>query len=206
MLPIRLRRGDSRTAANRQIILWAAARFSWICPGPPRICCYSAPGQLLGGENTSHFRSKLGSEFRESPWTGAASASQKRQIRLRGESSQGKSSPALAVCVNKRANVGAGSPSPGRSSLRTDVTSFMKNVLVRRFFGMQGKKKPGIELRAQRRNPQRRIHPAPNYPLKKIRPLPRAWLRREPDGDVSAVIWTCRPAACTSMMRAGQRY
>jgi len=124
MLPILLRREDSRTAANKQIISGAAARFSWICPATSRICCYSAPGHVHGGDFQSRFWITLGSEFREYFRTGAASAMQKRQIRPCGESSQGKSSPALAVCVDIHANAGAGSRPQGRSLLRMDVARF----------------------------------------------------------------------------------
>lgn len=173
MLPMRLRRGDSRTAANKQIILWAAARFSWICPGPSRICCYSAPGQLLGGNEASHFLTELGSEFRESRWTRAASASQKRQIRLRAESSQGNSGPAVPVCASESANGGATGRPQGRSSLRTDVAQIRPTSELRRIKA-QRQTHPSAKLScAKRRFRQRQTHPAPSSPLKKIRPLPR---------------------------------
>ena len=196
MLPIRLRRGDSRTAANKQIIFWAAARFSWICPGPSRICCYSAPGQLLGGETTSHFRTELGSEFRESLWTRAAAASQERQIRLRAESSQGDSRPAVTVCVNIHANGGATGRPQGRSSLRRDVaqirpTSELRRIKAQRQTHPSAKRTPAPNSpapnalqrqthpsakRASAKRASAKRTPAPNssYPLKKLRPLPSA--------------------------------
>jgi len=172
MLPIRLSRGDSRTAANKQIIFWAAARFSWICPGPSQICSYSAPGRSLGGNETLHFLTTLGSEFRESLCAWAASASQKRQIRPWCESSQGNSCPAAPVCASESANGGARVQPQGRSSLRMDVARLIKFVLVRRFPGMQKAQNPKPKLRLRRKFLRRNFGPDPSHPFKKIRPLP----------------------------------
>lgn len=71
MFPTRLRRAEGRTARNKQILFWAAARVLRDLSGAVRISCYSAPGHVQGGDEASRSPITFGSEFRPSVWTRA---------------------------------------------------------------------------------------------------------------------------------------